>query len=86
VVERLSEFPRERAVTLPELAMGWTLAHPAVDVAIVGARRPSHLEGTAAAAALALSPEDLGGIDAVLAVAVAVRVRTPKGCDEASRT
>jgi aryl-alcohol dehydrogenase-like predicted oxidoreductase len=79
VVERLKEFAREQAVALPELAVGWTLAHPAVDVAIVGAHRPSQLEGTAAAAALHLSQEDLGKIDAILGDAVPVWGPHPEG-------
>jgi hypothetical protein len=79
VVERLRTFARERGVTLPELAVAWTLAHPAVDVAIVGARRPSQLDGTAAAASLGLSPEDLDKIDAILADAVPVWGPHPEG-------
>jgi aryl-alcohol dehydrogenase-like predicted oxidoreductase len=37
VVERLKGFARGRDVSLPELAVAWTLANPAVHVAIVGA-------------------------------------------------
>jgi aryl-alcohol dehydrogenase-like predicted oxidoreductase len=79
VVERLKEFARERAVTLPELAVGWTLAHPAVDTAIVGARRPDQLEGTAKAADLHLSREDLGAIEAILTDAVPMWGPHPEG-------
>jgi aryl-alcohol dehydrogenase-like predicted oxidoreductase len=43
---------------LPKFAIAWTLAHPAVQAAIVGARRPSHLEGTAGAAEVTLSQND----------------------------
>src|SRR6266511_2871541 len=39
VVERLKGFARQRDVSLPELAVAWTLAHPGVHVEIVGARR-----------------------------------------------
>jgi aryl-alcohol dehydrogenase-like predicted oxidoreductase len=79
VVRRLDEFARQRALDLPELAVCWTLAHPAVDVAIVGARRPSHLESTAAAADLFLSPDELDKIDAILADAVAMSGPHPEG-------
>ena len=79
VVERLREFARERAVTLPELAVAWTLADPAVDVSIVGARRPSQLEGTAGGADLHLSDEDLDKIDAILMDAVPVWGPHPEG-------
>jgi aryl-alcohol dehydrogenase-like predicted oxidoreductase len=79
VVERLKQFARERDVTLPELAVAWTLANPAVDVAIVGARRPDHLEGTAAAADLHLSPAELGEINTILADAVPMWGPHPEG-------
>jgi hypothetical protein len=79
VVERLREFARERAVTLPELAVAWTLADPAVAVSIVGARRPSQLEGTAGGADLHLSEEDLIKIDAILMDAAPVWGPHPEG-------
>ena len=72
VVGRLTEWARERDLSLPQLAVAWTLANPAVHVAIVGARRPSHLEETAAAADVKLSAADLQEIDAILAGAVPV--------------
>jgi aryl-alcohol dehydrogenase-like predicted oxidoreductase len=79
VVERLKQFARERDVTLPELAVAWTLANPAVDVAIVGARRPDHLDGTAAAADVYLSPADFGEINTILADAVPMWGPHPEG-------
>jgi hypothetical protein len=79
VVERLREFARERAVTLPELAVAWTLADPAVAVSIVGARRPSQLEGTAGGADLHLSEEDRIKIDAILMDAAPVWGPHPEG-------
>jgi aryl-alcohol dehydrogenase-like predicted oxidoreductase len=79
VVEGLKEFARERGLTLPELAVGWTLANPAVDVSIVGARRPAHLTAPAAAADLDLSPQDLGRIDMILADSVPVWGPHPEG-------
>jgi aryl-alcohol dehydrogenase-like predicted oxidoreductase len=42
---------RQPDLSLPELAVALTLANPAVQVAIVGARRTSQLDGTALAAA-----------------------------------
>jgi aryl-alcohol dehydrogenase-like predicted oxidoreductase len=79
VVERLKGFSEERDVSLPELAVAWTLAHPAVHAAIVGARRTSQLEGTASAAEVELSPEDLEEIDRILARAVPVTGPNPEG-------
>jgi len=79
VVERLKEFARERDVSLPQLAVAWTLANPAVDVAIVGARRPTQLDGTAPAAGIELSGSDLQNIDAILVDAVPVWGPHPEG-------
>ena len=41
VVRDLSQFAARRDATVAQLAIAWTLANPAVDVAIVGARSPS---------------------------------------------
>jgi aryl-alcohol dehydrogenase-like predicted oxidoreductase len=79
VVERLKQVARKRAVSLPQLAVAWTLANPAVHVAIVGARRPSQLEGTAPAADIELSAEELAEIDAIVADAVPVWGPHPEG-------
>jgi aryl-alcohol dehydrogenase-like predicted oxidoreductase len=79
VVERLKQFARERAIALPELAVAWTLANPAVHVAIVGARRPAQLEGTAPAADVDLSADDLRRIEMIVADAVPVWGPHPEG-------
>ncbi len=79
VVERLKEIAQERGITLPQLAVAWTLAHPAVHVTIVGARRPVHLEESAAAADIELAPEDLAAIDAALVDARPVWGPHPEG-------
>ena len=79
VVDQLKGFARERAISLPQLALAWTLSHPAVQVAIVGARRPAHLDETAAAADVTLSDEDRREIDRILAGAVPVVGPSPEG-------
>ena len=79
VVERLTQWARERDIRLPQLAVAWTLAHPAVDVAIVGARTPSHLDGTASAADIKLSETDLEEIDAIVRDARPVWGPHPEG-------
>jgi aryl-alcohol dehydrogenase-like predicted oxidoreductase len=79
VVERLKDWARERAISLPQLAVAWTLSNPAVRVVIVGARRPSQLDETASAADIALSATELQAIDAILADAVPVWGRHPEG-------
>lgn len=45
VVDRLKKVAEEKGATLPELAVAWTLAHPAVHVAIVGPGAPHSLRG-----------------------------------------
>ena len=78
-MERLKEFTQARGLTLPQLAVAWTPANPAVEVAIVGAHRAAQLEGTASAADLHLAPDDLDAIDAILADATPVRGPHPEG-------
>jgi aryl-alcohol dehydrogenase-like predicted oxidoreductase len=79
VVEALKEFAQERLVLLGQLAVAWTLAHPAVDVAIVGARRASQLEQTAPAADIGLSEGELCEIDRILTKAVPIAAPNPVG-------
>lgn len=71
VVRELEKFAREElGVSVSRLAIAWTLANPAVDVAIVGARSPRHIEDSVAAAELSLSEADLERIDRIMAHAV----------------
>ena len=79
VVERLKKVAKDRGITLPQLAVAWSLAHPAVQVIIVGARGRFHLEEAAAAAEIQLAPEDLAAIDAALADAAPVWGPHPEG-------
>ena len=66
IVRRLEAFGAERGVTVAQLAINWTLANPAVDVAIVGARNPEQIRQTAPAADVRLSPQDLVQIDQIV--------------------
>lgn len=79
VVERLGELAQELSITVAQLAIAWTLANPAVHVAIVGARRPAHIEGAAPAAEITLDRATLGRIDAILDEAAKVGGPTPEG-------
>jgi aryl-alcohol dehydrogenase-like predicted oxidoreductase len=72
VVDRLKQFAASREITLPQLAVAWTISNPAVHVAIAGARHPEHLDDPAAAADIRLSEADRGEIDAILANAVEI--------------
>jgi aryl-alcohol dehydrogenase-like predicted oxidoreductase len=78
VVDELRRFAEERGITVPQLAVAWTLAQPGVHVAIVGARRPAHIEGTAAAAALELAADDLAELDRTMEAAVAAEGPSPE--------
>jgi aryl-alcohol dehydrogenase-like predicted oxidoreductase len=78
VVDRLKEVAADLGMTLPALAVSWTLTHPAVDVTIIGARRPSHLDDTAAAD-LPLSAQHVAEIDLILADSVPMWGPHPEG-------
>jgi aryl-alcohol dehydrogenase-like predicted oxidoreductase len=79
VVTALRGFAADRGATIAQLAVAWVLAHPAVQVAIVGARTPAHLEESLGALGLTLSPDDLAEIDHIMAAAVPVGGPTPEG-------
>jgi aryl-alcohol dehydrogenase-like predicted oxidoreductase len=77
-VRELERWAAERGHSVSQLAIAWTLAHPAVDVAIVGARRPAHIEDSVGAADVELAPEDLAEIDRIMAGAVTVAGPSPE--------
>jgi aryl-alcohol dehydrogenase-like predicted oxidoreductase len=79
VVARLSDFAAELGIPLPQLAVAWTLSNPAVDVAVVGARRTWQLEALAPAADVELPTPDLDAIGAILADAAPVTGPAPEG-------
>jgi aryl-alcohol dehydrogenase-like predicted oxidoreductase len=78
-VEQLEQLAHQHQISLPQLAVAWTLAHPAVHVAIVGARRPGQLSETAAAADIEIAPAVLKKIDEILTDAVPVWGPHPEG-------
>ena len=68
VVRKLGLFARERlGMTLPQLAIAWTLANQAVDVAIVGARHANHVEESTAAADLVLDADAVTAVEEIMA-------------------
>jgi aryl-alcohol dehydrogenase-like predicted oxidoreductase len=81
VVERLKEFAAHRNMTVAQLAIAWTLAHPAVDVAIVGCRTAEQVDGMAAAADLALDDHDLAEIERLSADRLEIGGASPEGID-----
>ena len=78
VVRDLGAFAAEHDATVAQLAIAWTLAKPAVDVAIVGARSPEQIRQTAPAADLRLSPEEMAQIELILRGDVAVGGPAPE--------
>ena len=79
VVNRLRKFAEARGLPLVQLAAAWVIANPDVDVAILGAVRPSQIEGLASAADIVLSSSDLDEIDRILTDAVRVAGPSPEG-------
>ena len=79
VVAELGALAAELGFTLPQLAIGWTLANPAVRVAIVGTRDRDHVDEALAASAMALDEEVMQRIDALMVDAVPVAGPSPEG-------
>ncbi|MEU6431060.1 aldo/keto reductase [Microbispora sp. NPDC046973] len=78
-VGELRRFAEERGATVGQIAVAWVLAHPAVQVAIVGSRRPAHLAETVSALDVRLDEKDLARIDELMAGAVPIRAPSPEG-------
>ena len=67
LVELLREIGDEHGGRSPaEVAIAWTLRHPAVTAAIVGGRRPEQVDGVVGAADLQLTDNDLDRIESFL--------------------
>jgi aryl-alcohol dehydrogenase-like predicted oxidoreductase len=77
-VRALEKFAADRGISVSQLAIAWTLANPAVHVAIVGARRAEHIQDSLAAADLSLSSSDLAEIDTIMATATPVAGPSPE--------
>jgi aryl-alcohol dehydrogenase-like predicted oxidoreductase len=76
-LERLARD--ELGTSVGRLAVAWTLANPAVHVAIVGTRNPDHVDDAAAAADLELDGQLLARIDDIMRTAVPVAGPSPEG-------
>lgn len=66
LVELLRRIGERHHVSPGAVAIAWTLRHPAVTAAIVGARRPEQIDETVPAANLQLTGEDIAEIDSFL--------------------
>jgi aryl-alcohol dehydrogenase-like predicted oxidoreductase len=68
-VERLRAIGKRHNCFPGAVAVAWTLRHPAVTAAIVGARKPEQVDEVVAAAAVRLTQSDLNEIEAVAELA-----------------
>lgn len=66
VTEKLSVWAQEHGRDIVQLAIAWTLAHPAVSSPIVGAKSPEQVYHNARAADWSLSANDLEEIDEIM--------------------
>jgi aryl-alcohol dehydrogenase-like predicted oxidoreductase len=80
-LEKVRELQRfasdELGRSVSQLAVAWTLANPAVDVAIVGAQRPQHIDDAVAASELHLGDDELARIDHIMTGAMAFTGPSP---------
>jgi aryl-alcohol dehydrogenase-like predicted oxidoreductase len=70
LVELLREIGSEHNVEPGVVAIAWTLRHPAITAAIVGARRPDQIAGILPAATFRLSDQEATRIEAFLSATV----------------
>jgi aryl-alcohol dehydrogenase-like predicted oxidoreductase len=66
VVEHLREIGRRHGRTPGEVAIAWTLKHPAVTAAIVGFRSPQQVQGIIGAAQFRLNPSEIAEIEVAI--------------------
>jgi aryl-alcohol dehydrogenase-like predicted oxidoreductase len=78
-VAGIEGFVSARECSVSRLAIAWTLANPAVHVAIVGARSSAHIEDSLGALEVELSDRDMREIDTIMAGSVPVAGPTPEG-------
>src|SRR5438552_8984030 len=69
LVERLRAIGKHHDCFPGAVAVAWTLRHPAVTAAIVGARKPDQVDDVVAAASINLAPADLIEIETVAELA-----------------
>jgi aryl-alcohol dehydrogenase-like predicted oxidoreductase len=78
IVRELGRYAEERGWTVAQLAIAWTLSTPGVDAAIVGARNPEQIEGTAPAGDIDLSAQDRQETEEIVEGAVPVGGPSPE--------
>jgi len=70
LANRLRALGERHGCSPGSVAVAWTLRHPAVTAAIVGARKPEQVDAAAAAAAIYLTEFDLNELESVAELAV----------------
>ena len=75
-LRRIAEF--ELGTTVSRLAVAWTLANPAVHVAIFGTRNPEHVDDAIAASDLMLDARMMRAIDEIVSTEVPVGGPSPE--------
>jgi myo-inositol catabolism protein IolS len=65
-VEQLKDFARRKSMSLPNMALAWLLAQPAVDSVIPGGRKPARIIDNLKALDIVLGKDDLKQIDSIL--------------------
>lgn len=71
-VEAFLALAAEKGVELAELALAWTLAHPAVTSTIIGPRTAEQLAGNLRALEVKLTADELARVDAIVAPGTSV--------------
>jgi len=64
-LEALAREAEAREVTMSGLALAWMLHQPRVDAAVIGPRRPEHVDAATTAMTIALTDEDIARIGAL---------------------
>lgn len=64
-LDALADAARARGIEIETLALAWVLHQPQVDAAILGPRRPAHLDRALAALDVALSPDEVARLGAL---------------------
>lgn len=69
LVEQLQKIGGRHGRSAGEVAIAWTLRHPAITATIVGARNPRQIDELIGAATFRLSPDEIAELEAALATA-----------------
>jgi len=65
VIDRLREIAAAHDATVAQVALAWVLAKPAISSVVIGATKMHQLDDNLAAVNLALTPDEVAGLDAI---------------------